>query len=358
MFERAEIKEENDIIRAKALPGTKKKKTANLPERVRHQRRLLSRLRARAEEPAGRRGVPLRPTCSSATSSTAPIRPTPRRTTSPACSCSAAGGSSAGSAPIAAATSTTCATISRRSTRALPPSTPTCTACRTSRSRRRSEVAIRGNPFKPGDEVPRHFPSVLRRRRAAPFTKGSGRLELADEIVQAADRDAGDRQPHLEVALRHRPRELAEQLRQARRAADQSRAARVPGELVRRERLSIKKLQRADHAERGLPVRAPTTDAGGLREGFRQPLVLARQPPPHDARRSCATRRSSSPAASTTKMGGPSEELTPVGDAAHALRQGEPLQARLSSCSSSTSRRRPSAPRSASPPTCRCSACS
>ena len=31
MFEEREIKEENDIIRAKALPGTKKKEPANLP---------------------------------------------------------------------------------------------------------------------------------------------------------------------------------------------------------------------------------------------------------------------------------------------------------------------------------------
>ena len=46
MFEAREIKEENDIIRAKALPGTKKKEKANLPQRVRHQRRLLPGLRA------------------------------------------------------------------------------------------------------------------------------------------------------------------------------------------------------------------------------------------------------------------------------------------------------------------------
>ena len=31
MFEKKDIEEENDIIRDKALPGTKKKKDANLP---------------------------------------------------------------------------------------------------------------------------------------------------------------------------------------------------------------------------------------------------------------------------------------------------------------------------------------
>ena len=46
------------------------------------------------------------------------------------------------------------------------------------------KVAIRGNPFKPGDEVSRHFPSVLVDGDPVPFTKGSGRHELADAIAQ------------------------------------------------------------------------------------------------------------------------------------------------------------------------------
>ena len=45
------------------------------------------------------------------------------------------------------------------------------------------KVAIRGNPFKAGDEVPRRFPSVLVDGDPAPFAKGSGRAELADAIV-------------------------------------------------------------------------------------------------------------------------------------------------------------------------------
>ena len=46
------------------------------------------------------------------------------------------------------------------------------------------KVAIRGNPFKAGDEVPRHFPSVLAAGAPAAFTSGSGRRELADAIVK------------------------------------------------------------------------------------------------------------------------------------------------------------------------------
>src|SRR5260370_30180242 len=45
-------------------------------------------------------------------------------------------------------------------------------------------VALRGNPFKPGDEVARHFPSVLVDGDPPPFGKGSGRQELADAIVR------------------------------------------------------------------------------------------------------------------------------------------------------------------------------
>ena len=46
------------------------------------------------------------------------------------------------------------------------------------------KVSIRGSPYKLGDEVPRRFLSVLSDGAPAPFTKGSGRLELADAIVR------------------------------------------------------------------------------------------------------------------------------------------------------------------------------
>ncbi len=45
------------------------------------------------------------------------------------------------------------------------------------------KVAVRGNPFKPGDEVARHFPSVLVDGDPPAFAKGSGRQELAAAIV-------------------------------------------------------------------------------------------------------------------------------------------------------------------------------
>jgi mono/diheme cytochrome c family protein len=44
-------------------------------------------------------------------------------------------------------------------------------------------LAVRGNPMKLGDEVPRHFLTVLSAGDPVPLTKGSGRLELADLIA-------------------------------------------------------------------------------------------------------------------------------------------------------------------------------
>jgi len=44
-------------------------------------------------------------------------------------------------------------------------------------------VALRGNPNNLGPEVPRHFLSVLSKGDPQPFTTGSGRLELAEDIL-------------------------------------------------------------------------------------------------------------------------------------------------------------------------------
>jgi hypothetical protein len=46
------------------------------------------------------------------------------------------------------------------------------------------KVSKRGSPYNLGDEVPRHFVSVLSDGTPAPFEHGSGRLELADAIVR------------------------------------------------------------------------------------------------------------------------------------------------------------------------------
>jgi hypothetical protein len=45
-------------------------------------------------------------------------------------------------------------------------------------------VALRGNPNNLGPEVPRHFLSMLSKDEPQPFQEGSGRLELAEDIVK------------------------------------------------------------------------------------------------------------------------------------------------------------------------------
>ena len=45
-------------------------------------------------------------------------------------------------------------------------------------------LALRGNPNNLGPEVPRHFLSMLSKGDPEPFKEGSGRLELADDIIQ------------------------------------------------------------------------------------------------------------------------------------------------------------------------------
>ena len=45
-------------------------------------------------------------------------------------------------------------------------------------------LSIRGNPMNLGPEVPRHFLSMLAKEDPTPLAKGSGRLELAEEILK------------------------------------------------------------------------------------------------------------------------------------------------------------------------------
>ncbi len=66
------------------------------------------------------------------------------------------------------------------------------------------KVSKRGSPYNLGDEEPRHFLSVLSDGDPAPFANGSGRLELANDDPPSAAVDAGHRQPRVEGALRHR----------------------------------------------------------------------------------------------------------------------------------------------------------
>jgi hypothetical protein len=92
-------------------------------------------------------------------------------------------------------------------------------------------VNVRGNPHTLGDPVPERFLAVLSPPDPKPFSKGSGRLELADASWPARC-GARDRESRVEVALRIGHRGYAGQLRQDGRSAVRSGAAGVSGRQV------------------------------------------------------------------------------------------------------------------------------
>jgi cytochrome c553 len=183
MFEAREIKEENDIIRAKALPGTKKKEKANLPHEFVTNDDFCPGCALELKSLQGDKvflyGDMFRDDLvDSADPANAKEEEKP--------------GLFAFRGP---SLDRWLGTDRRRYIEALREEIKTITKALPAKyayvhgvedveKPAPIRVAIRGNPFKPGDEVSRHFPSVLVDGDPAPFSKGSGRHELADAIVQ------------------------------------------------------------------------------------------------------------------------------------------------------------------------------
>ena len=132
MFEEREIKEENDIIRAKALPGTKKKEPANLPHEFVTNDDFCPGCGLELKSQAPERGSLLQDVFTRHLRLFGAAR---ARRSSRACWRSGALRWNAGWAPIAAVTSRASAPTSRRCGRRCRRSSPTSTASRTSRSR-------------------------------------------------------------------------------------------------------------------------------------------------------------------------------------------------------------------------------
>ena len=167
MFEKKDIKDENDIITAEGAARHEEEGAGQAAERLRHQRRLLSGLRSRAEEPARSSATTSGPTCSSAISQDGfdPAQAADR--IKPGLLAFRGWGLerqlSADRRALhrrpARRTSRRCARRSRRSTRS-------CTASRDVEKPVNLKVSKRGSPYNLGDEVPRHFLSVLSDGRA------------------------------------------------------------------------------------------------------------------------------------------------------------------------------------------------
>jgi mono/diheme cytochrome c family protein len=71
--------------------------------------------------------------------------------------------------------------------KSLPPAYPFLHAVQDAAKPENAKIEIRGDETNLGDEVPRRFLQILCQGTPSPFTKGSGRLELADAIASPAN---------------------------------------------------------------------------------------------------------------------------------------------------------------------------
>ena len=71
-------------------------------------------------------------------------------------------------------------------TKAMPPEYPYLMGLKDDANAKNIKLNVRGNAHALGEEVPRGFPAILGKTdgEPLPFTNGSGRLELAEAIVQ------------------------------------------------------------------------------------------------------------------------------------------------------------------------------
>ena len=180
MFQRKEIKEENDIISAKALPGTKKKEPAKLPSDF-----------VTNDDFCPGCGLELK---------SMPIERTnlwsdvfqedmaevelPPEKSKPGLLAFSGWGLERQLAPDRRRYIDGLRTDISAMRKALPAHFAYVHGVADVEKPQNLKVGLRGSPFNLGDEVPRHFLSVLSGADPVPFQKGSGRLELADSILR------------------------------------------------------------------------------------------------------------------------------------------------------------------------------
>ncbi len=94
--------------------------------------------------------------------------------------------------------------------KAMPPDYPIAMGIADLKEPENLKIFLRGSPYAFGEDAPRAFLSILSDGEPKPFTKGSGRLELARGHCQPADRAARDRQSDLALEHGHRHRRHSE----------------------------------------------------------------------------------------------------------------------------------------------------
>ena len=187
------------------------------------------------------------------------------------------------------------------------------------------QLAIRGNPENLGQEVPRHFLSILSDGDPTPFTQGSGRMELAQDIVKQpiAMRVIVNRiwKEHFDTGIVDTPSNFGQK---GEPPTDPELLEYLAGTFVK-DGMSIKKLQRAIMLTQVYQLGTQNNDENYAKDSGDRFYWRAN----HHRLDAEELRDSVLSVAGNldTAVGGPSEELTPSLLAPHRLWQGEPVQA-------------------------------
>ena len=146
------------------------------------------------------------------------------------------------------------------------------------------KVHIRGNPQTLGDEVPRHFLSILG-GQGKPFTKGSGRLELA-EAIASGNNPLTARVMVNRVWQHHFGRGLVRTPSNFGALGERPTHPELLDYLAQRfiqSGWSIKALHRTDHVVGHVSAEQPARSVQ-LRSGSREQAALAYEPAPSGGR--------------------------------------------------------------------------
>ena len=182
MFEKKEIDEENDIIRAKALPGTTKKKPANLPNEF-----------VTNDDFCPGCGLELKGLPGEKTHLWSDVfqrdleggfEPMTADYIKPGLLVFRGWGLERQLSGDRRKHVEDLRADIKAMEKALPPKFTYVHGVRDADKPIDLKLAVRGNPMRPGDEVPRRFLSVLSEDEPPAYTKGSGRLEMAEAIAQ------------------------------------------------------------------------------------------------------------------------------------------------------------------------------
>jgi hypothetical protein len=187
MLERKEINEENEVIAAKALEGTTKKKRANKPNEF-----------ITNDDFCPNCGLRLKPMPEEDSNFYTEVFQRELKDSDDPAAMLAAGATPAKSgvllfrgwgleSRVGAQPQAEMAVVKAdidEARKKLTPEYPFLHGVEDSKVPVNLPVALRGNPMNLGLEVPRHFLSMLTPGDPQPFAAGSGRLELADDIVK------------------------------------------------------------------------------------------------------------------------------------------------------------------------------